>query len=523
MKAVLCMLAGVCTLLATEYSQAAKAWWSHVAYLADDKLEGRKAGTEGYRRAVEYVRQQFASADVKPGVSGKYTQTVRFRMRQLDERQSSLALIREGNTRELQLGEEANLLPRGNSGSIVEADAVFVGDGLRIPEAGIDDLKGLDLKGKIAVLVASAPKSVPGPVASHAQSAAERWKVFRDAGAIGIASIANPKTSDIPWARATLARLQPSLTLADPTLNDAAGMQVALVVNAAHADLFFEGTGHTIDELLALDNAGQGLPRFPLKGRIRAKAQFSTTEVESDNVVGITEGSDPKLKNECIVLSAHLDHLGVGKPINGDSIYNGAMDNASGIASLIETAKLLAKSRLSRCVVYLAVTGEESGLLGSKYFAANPTVPGQIVAAINMDMYLPLFPLKAVAVQGLEESELGPEFAAVARRFGVEAKADPEPERKLFIRSDQYSFIRRGIPALAFKFYAAPGSQEYAIVANWRKNRYHAPSDDLEQPVDTEGAAKFTRILAAMVEDVANRPASPHWTDSSFFRRFELH
>ena len=403
----------------------------------------------------------------------------------------------------------------------VEADAVFAGNALRIPEAGIDDLKGLDLRGKIAVYLSSAPKSVPGALAAHSQSTRERWNGLRKAGAIGVIALYNPKINDVPWGRSALARLQPSLTLSDPVLVDTEGMSLQATANAAHADLLLEGSGHTMAELLALDDAGKPVPSFALPYKIKAKTAFSVKDVVSDNVAGLIAGSDAKLKDEYVVVSAHLDHLGTGKPINGDGVYNGAMDNASGIASLIESAKILQGKKLKRSVLFLALTGEESGLLGSKYFAAHPTVPSSgIVADINMDMYLPIIPLKAVSLQGLEESDLGPEFAKVAERFGVEAKRDPEPERRGFIRSDQYSFIRNGIPSLAFKFYAAKGSPEYKVISDWRSKRYHGPSDDLQQPVNREGAAKFTKILSAMIEDVANRPDRPKWNASSFFRRF---
>ena len=229
----------------------------------------------------------------------------------------------------------------------------------------------------------------------------------------------------------------------------------------------------------------------------------------------------PGATKEAIILSAHLDHLGVGGAINGDTIYNGAMDNASGIATLIETAKALSSKKLKRTVLFAAVTGEEGGLMGSKYFAAHPTVPiSSIVADINLDMYLPIIALKAITVYGMDESDLGREFAETASRFGVKTERDSEPARNVFIRSDQYSFIRRGIPALTFKFYAPVGSPENKVLSDWRHERYHAPSDDLKQPVDVEAAAEFNQIIAAFVEKMANRPARPQWKPKSFFRRY---
>ncbi len=224
-----------------------------------------------------------------------------------------------------------------------------------------------------------------------------------------------------------------------------------------------------------------------------------------------------------MVVSAHLDHIGIGAPINGDAIYNGAMDDASGIASLIEIAKGLKESggRPKRSILFLAVTAEEKGLLGSKYFAAHPTVSGKaIVADINMDMFLPLFPLKYLEVQGLDESSLGDDIRTVAKEAGVEAQADKEPNVNRFIRSDQYNFIRKGIPALAFKFGYVPGAPEEKLFKDWVRLHYHAPSDDLNQPVDAAAAAQFDRILQRLIERVANSQERPRWKDDSFFRRF---
>ena len=223
------------------------------------------------------------------------------------------------------------------------------------------------------------------------------------------------------------------------------------------------------------------------------------------------------------MLTAHLDHLGIGAPINGDRIYNGAMDNASGIATLLEVARTLAasKTRPKRSVLFVAVTAEEHGLLGSRYFAGDPTVPkSSIVANINMDMFLPLFPMKSVMVLGLDESDLGDRVRDVATRMGLGVNPDPQPERNRFTRSDQYSFIRQGIPAVALKVGFEPGSPAAQVDARWTKERYHAPSDDLQQPLDLTAAATFTRLVASLSAEVANHPARPRWKENSFFRRF---
>ncbi|HEX8710173.1 MAG TPA: M28 family metallopeptidase [Pyrinomonadaceae bacterium] len=503
--------------------KAARDWWKHVTFLADDKLAGRETGSPGHRRAAEYVAAMFRRAGLRPaGITG-YIQPVRFISRRILEEQSSLALVREGGRVEpVALGDEATLGVRINPAARLEAPIVFVGYGLSVPEMGYDDLAGLDLRGKVVLLLSGGPASIPGPLRSHYQSV--RWNALRRAGAVGVITVQNPKAMDIPWERSTLSRLQPAMTLDDTSLDETAGQQLAVTINPARADKFFAGSGHSFQELLALADAGKQLPRFAIPALVRATVKTETSELESQNVAGILPGSDPLLKHEYVVVSAHLDHLGTGQPIKGDPIYNGAMDNASGVATLIETALAARRSgkRLRRPVVFLAVTGEEKGLLGSKYFAAHPALPpgSSVVANVNTDMFLPLFPLRSLIVMGLEESDLAADLRGVAGRAHVEVLSDPEPERNSFIRSDQYSFIRQGVPAIALKVGYTRGSPEQEIVKRWRTERYHAPADDLNQPLDFQAAADFNRIFLLIVEAIANRAERPKWNSDSFFRRF---
>ena len=487
-------------------NDAARNWWAHISYLADDKLQGRDTGSEGHRQAADYIAATFRSAGLQPGGTKGYLQPVSFRARHIVEEKSSLALVRNGKAEPIVLGDEATISMRGENAPRTEAPLVFVGYGLSVPEMKYDDLAGLDLRGKVIVLLTGGPASIPGPLRAHYQSA--RNEALQRAGVIGVISIQNPKGQDIPWERSKLARFMPSLSLVETA---ASGQQLSVTVNPAHAEKFFAGSGHTWQEILALANAEKPLPKFALPTSIRA------------DVVGILPGTDPQLKNEYVVLSAHLDHIGVGQPINGDKIYNGAMDNASGIATLLETALALQKkqARLRRSVVFVAVTAEEKGLLGSRYFASHPTVPARaIVANINTDMFLPLYPLRSLIVQGLEESNLADDVRQVGAALGLQVLSDPEPERNAFTRSDQYSFIQQGIPAVSLKVGFVKDSPEHAILKRWRTERYHAPADDLSQPVDLQAAVEFNRAYLAIVEAIANRAERPRWNADSFFRRF---
>jgi len=513
------------SLAAASLHADANRWWGYVKFLADDGMEGRNTGSPGHKRAAEWLASRFKAAGLEPAGTDGFLQSIAFRTRKIDEAHSGLALVRDGKAEPLALGEDANFSMRIDPAPTVDAPLVYVGYGLNIPEQRMNDLEGLDLKGAVVVYITSAPKSLSGPLQAHFGSAAERWKMYRAAGAIGALTIANPKSMDIPWARATRARLQPQMALEDAAFDEASGQQFAASMNPAHADMLFAGSGHTFEELLTLIERGQPLPRFALPARVRATVAVERSRVESQNVVGILRGSDPRLRNEYVVLSAHLDHLGVGEAVDGsgDTIYNGAMDNASGIAAILEVATRLHELRTkpSRSILFVAVTGEEKGELGSRYFAMHPTVPASsMVANVNTDMFLPLFPMKLLMVLGLDESDLGKDIRAVATELGVGVQADPEPQRNRFIRSDQYAFIRAGIPALAMKVGYEPNSPEAEIAKKWTAERYHAPSDDVNQPIDLSAAGKFVEVLRTLAVRIANRPDRPTWNETSFFKRF---
>ena len=516
---ILILFAGI-SHAATDWDSRGKAWWAHIQYLADDKLEGRGTGTEGFARAVAYVTDQFQKAGLQPAGEHGYAQTVEFNVLQLDETQSSLELIRDGKAEPVQFGEEGFLLPTSNAAP-VEAPAVFVGYGLNIPEEHYDDFAGLDLKGKIAVYVTGGPSSIPNSVKAHYQSSEERRKNLAAAGVLGMVVIPNPKAEEVPWSRSAGARLSQKMELQNVG-NKAPAPKFAMIVNPAHVDKLFAGSGHTWQEIVGSLGSLQPLPHFPLAITIRAKTGVKRSTAQSQNIAGVLLGSDPKLKNEFVVISAHLDHLGIGEPVNGDKIYNGAMDDASGIASLIEVARAMRDSgaKPKRSILFLAVTAEEKGLLGSEYFASHPTVKGTIVADLNMDMYLPLFPLKFLEVQGLDESTLGDDVTAVAKDAGVTVQADKQPDHVRFIRSDQYSFIKKGVPSLAFKFGWLPGTPEEKLFSDWYRERYHGVKDDTSQPVDAAAAAQFNALLEKLALRIADADTFPTWKPDSFFKRF---
>jgi Zn-dependent M28 family amino/carboxypeptidase len=296
-----------------------------------------------------------------------------------------------------------------------------------------------------------------------------------------------------------------------------------MVFNPQSAERLFEGSGHKFKDIADLARDRQLLPHFDLKVSLKGRAAIQRINLESANIVAKLAGSDPVLKKEVVVLSAHLDHIGIGEPVNGDKIYNGAMDDGSGTAAVLDIAASLKRhpEKLKRSILFVLVTAEEKGLLGSKYFAAHPTVDAKsMVADINIDMFLPIVPLKILRVQGINDSTLGDRAAAVAQLFGVKAVADPEPLRNLFVRSDQYNFIRHGIPSVIMDVFYEPNSSEAKTFKDWLTQRYHAPSDDLNQPVDLHAAALYEEIVRRLLADTANAPERPQWKPDSFFKRY---
>ncbi len=500
-----------------------KSWWEYVKVLAADNMEGRETGSPGLQRASSYVVDQLKKDGLQPAGHKGYYQPIKFISRQIDESGSSLALLREGRPQKVTLGEEAMFSTRVDLAPETDAQLVFVGYGLNVPEKNHNDFAGLNVKGKVAVIFSGSPQDMSAALASHYQSSTERARELRAAGAIGYIIIPNPAAMDIPWSRMKLARTRPSMSLADSMFNDWKGIGLAVIWNPEFAEQLFDGSGHTFAAIARLGEERKPLPTFPLTVSLQAKTKLITKKVKSANIVAKLPGSDPQLAAQYVVLSAHLDHLGIGEPINGDKIYNGAMDNASGSALVLDIADRLHASGLKtkRSLLFLFLTAEEKGLLGSRYFASKPTVPKKdIVADLNTDMFLPIIPLKIVTVYGLDESTLGQDARDAAKKNDVEVQADPEPLRNIFIRSDQYSFIKQGVPSLAMKVGYTKGSPEEATAMTWLHERYHAPSDDLQQPVDLSAAGKFEDIMSDLALQVADAPNPPSWNSDSFFRRF---
>ena len=495
---------------------AAAAWWHHVQVLADDSLKGRDTGSPGHESAARYVAEQFRLAGLTPSGTDGWFQRVGFVETRLDTAHLALALREQGSWSSLRAGRDLRITPRLATGN-VEGSLVFVGYGLSLPQAGVDELNGLDLRGKIVVHVSGVPTGLSAALQAHGTRS--RWTAMQSAGAVGIIAIGIGATG--AWNESGVAAT--TVALADTTLDDTRGQRLGATLNAALAPRLFAGSGIVWDRVVAIAKRGGVLPTGALSVSLRATVPTIQRALSSPNVVGIIPGTDARLRNEVVVFSAHTDHVGTfkGPILTGDSIFNGAMDNASGVATLIETARLaMQRGGNKRTLAFVAVTAEEKALLGSRYFAAYPSLrSGAVVANLNTDMFLPLFAMKGVFAYGYEESDLADDLDAVLAARGLSVLPDPEPQENRFVRSDQYSFIRQGTPALAFKLGYRIGTPEEKTFTGWVRERYHKMNDDLAQPIDFTAAAAFNEFYADLALRVANRATRPAWRAGSFFAK----
>ena len=501
---------------------------AHMRFLADDLLEGRGTGTRGYELAAKYVAARFEALGLAPaGAGGSYFQPVPFLRITTVAAKCSLALIRDGKRTELKYGEDY-LFPTGSlagTDTQVTAPLVFAGFGVSAPELGYDDFADLDIRGKIVVTLSGAPTTFPPDQRAYYSVPQIKTDAALSRGALAVLGVMTPATvRRVPWKDLVHYVETPGYQWVTETGIPYRARPQARgfgVLSQPAAESLFTAAPHSLDEVFKAAETGR-----PQSFSLPVQASFHTVSeherAESPNVAALLRGSDPRLRDEVVVLTAHLDHLGIGKPVGGDSIYNGAYDNASGVASLLEMANAFASlpTPPRRSVLFLAVTGEEHRLQGSEYFVHHPTVPrDKIVADINVDMFLMLHPLRDVIAFGAEHSSLGQTTAQAARRLGLAVSPDPAPEQVTFIRSDQFSFILEGIPSVFLNSGALsddPAGGGPAIV-QWLRTTYHQPSDDMSQTFDFEAGAKFVRMNFLIGYLVAQADEAPRWNPGDFF------
>lgn len=502
---------------------------AHMAFLADDLLEGRGTATRGYDVSARYVATQFASMGLKPaGTGNSFLQAVPLRAVLADENQSHLHLLpagQRGTAEELKYRDD--YLLRGDfsrATTSVQAPIVFAGFGITAPSEHYDDYAHIDAKGKIVALIFGAPP-FESALKAHYTSTLQKVKNAVAHGAVGLILINDPVLESLyPFAKRVRDLRTPGYRWLD-----GAGMahdyfpqiKVNAQLSMAASRRLFERAPQSIDKVYEAAKAGRP-PAFDLAFTAKAETVTQSQDLSSSNVAAMLPGSDPTLAGEYVVYSAHLDHLGFTPVKDGDGIYNGALDNASGTAIMLETARALSQMKPRRSILFVAVTAEEAGLLGSDYFANNPTVPkNALVANVNIDEDKMLWPVRDIVAYGADHSSLGAVARNAADRLQLTISPDPSPKSVTFVRSDQYSFVQQGVPALM----PTPGYESVdpaidprALSEHWEETRYHEVGDDMNQPgLDFESAATFARYAFLCGYLIAEETPRPEWNPRDFF------
>jgi hypothetical protein len=499
---------------------------AHVAYLASDELEGRLTGEPGYDAAAEYVVEQFAALGLEPGGDDGWYQQVPLITYRADPGSTTLIAHRDGEDTEFVYKE--HFLMGGDkvrSETFVRGEVVYVGFGVHAPELGYSDYEGIDVEGKIVAGFSNAPATLPHNERAYYASTSTKMREAASRGAIGTIGLMSRRSETYyPWERMKRQYgIRPGMewvTLTGEAADYVPEIAVSAVLSVDVARGLFEGTPISFDDARAATEESRPAS-VPLGFELTMARETRLDRATSPNVIGIVRGTDPALADEYVVYSAHLDHEGIGAEVNGDSIYNGAYDNAMGVSLLIEAARVFAASPPRRSVLFIAVTGEERGLLGSDYFAHYPTVPsGSMVANVNLDMPLFLYPLADIIAFGAEHSSLESTIRDAIVDEGFELTLDPMPEENLFIRSDQYSFVKRGIPAtfLVPGFASTdPDIDGKAMVQEHTMNHYHRPSDDMSRPFHWDSALRFARANVRIGAAVGDADERPTWNEGDFF------
>ncbi len=504
---------------------------AHIEFLASDALRGRNTGTSGYDAAAEYVAAEYRKLGLVPAGDGdSYFQQVPLREHNLVKGSASAVIETADGRTALKYPEDFMMSPDRNRpvARIDDAPLVFVGYGIVAPDFGYDDYADLDVDGKVVVWLAGRPEAWPTEEGAHLASGTQKARHAVERGAIGVIELHTPREEAVfPWEDSLQYLDQPGMSWVGPDglpNRYFPEIQGAATLNLDAAGFLFDGAPMALEEVFRRDTEQELIAGFPLPTRISLARKSSYRELTSPNVIAVIEGSDPVLKNEYIVYSAHLDHIGVIPNEEGvEEIYNGAMDNAAGIATLLETARVLKDDRPMRSVMILAVTAEEKGLLGAGYFANNPTVPIEnIVANINLDMPVITYPFADVVAFGAEHSTLKGYVDAAAFDAGIKLSPDPMPEQGLFTRSDHYELVQKGVPAVFLMTGFESQDPEQSGAEVWQKHleqHYHQPSDDLNLPIDYQAGAVFTEININIGREIGNSPERPRWNAGDFFGR----
>jgi Zn-dependent M28 family amino/carboxypeptidase len=495
---------------------------AHVEFLADDLLEGRGTGSRGHEIAAAYVASQFRSMGLEPdGENGSWYQWVPMRRASLVAGKTSVSITVAGKTTpvsDTDIGVRPSLAEKVRA---FDAGLVFVGYGISDPQLGMDDYRGLDVRGKIVVAFRGTPEGLPSDVAAHL--GAYKGRMAAAKGAVGILEIgAQPGSNAAASNPQSLNSTDPITGWVDPSGKvSGSGLRATLVVSRPMAARMFEGAPKTLDAVRAEAAKKGARPKgFALVPTLSIKSETAWNDFRSPEVIGRLPGADPKLNAENVILMGHLDHLGVkaSAAANDDRIYNGAIDNGAGVATLLEAARQFVDSgqKPRRSVLFIANTGEELGLLGADYYARHPTVPiNKIAAVVDLDMPIPLYDFTDVTAFGAEHSTVARDVAEAARSMNVTVGPDPMPAEAIFVRSDHYRFVERGVPAILLM--TGYGNGGRAVWERWLTTVYHSPKDDLNQPIRWNALARYADLNYRISRTLADADARPRWYKGSYF------
>lgn len=505
----------------------------HIRVLADDSLQGRAPGTLGFEAAAGYVEASLQDLGLQAaGVDGTYRQPVSLRGSVVVEESSGMSIVGPSGTRELEYDVDFYLSadPLREEVELDDAPVAFVGYGVSAPGLGYDDYASIDVTGKVVAYLTSAPPEFPSNERAYYSSGATKTAEAISRGAIGILSFTNPEDPRFRWAVNTARAKRGSFAWLDgegnPKGSGLRGSNPSIQgrgsLNHSAVAALFDGAERSPETVFSA--AATSTPQaFDLATRVSMRTHTTHEAVDSWNVIARLEGSDPNLREEHVVYVAHVDHFGVGVEVEGDAIYNGAHDNASGTSIVLEIARAFTSlpTPPRRSILFLIVTAEEWGLLGSDYFVHNPTVPrSSLVANFSLDMPFLFHPLNDIVPYGAEHSTMSRSVTTAAEHLGLALGPDPIPEQVLFIRSDHFSFVRRGIPALFIKSGFETGDPDLdgsAINAAHRRNIYHTPFDEADQGFDFGAGATHGRVNFLTGYIIAQETDRPAWNPGDFF------
>jgi len=502
---------------------------AHMRFLSDSLLQGRGTGTTSYEIAARYVATQLEASGLhSAGLNGTWYQPVPLRKSVADDGKSSLLLLTKAGEQTLvPLKDYVFYGDLNRTDTSLEAPMVFVGFGVTAPEHSYDDYAGADVKGKIVVVLDGAPAKFPSTVRAYYSDFNVKAKNAVAHGAVGFVDLMTPEDQK----RYAWDWLMPQIQMGSMQWLEKDGgphngfpeLRGGALLSQSGAEKLFARASKTLDQVFETAKASQP-QSFALSVTARIHSISTHTSADSPNIVGELVGSDPALRNQYVVYTAHVDHLGICPPVNGDNVCHCALDNASGTASLLEIARAFASLPQAprRSILFVFVTGEEMGLLGSDYFASFPTVPRSAIAAnINIDGAPGLFyAMKDLIVLGVEHSSLEQQVESAAKRIGYSLSPDPMPEENFFIRSDQYSFVQQGVPAVDVTDGIQaidPRIDGLKLQKEWMVTKYHTPLDNMDQVLDYNSGAKAAGVNFLVGYEVAQQDAVPTWNKGDFF------